>query len=119
MARERHARRVFGLLETTSGTGGLEPVAPADRRHLQVERRMLGVPAVIHEIFRGLVLHPDLRQLLVVVVIFAKMCTQSALAFLNGLHGEPPMQGFLGYRYTADYSNGSGGRPLENHDLRK
>jgi hypothetical protein len=60
----------------------LEPVAAAHRRDAQVQRRVAGVSALVHDVFRRFLLEPDLDELLAVGVVFAVMSAQSALAFV-------------------------------------
>lgn len=68
----------------------LKSVAPADRSHLQVERRMLRMPAVVQERLRGFMLLADLRQLRRRGMVFAEMGAKPALAVLYVGHVEGP-----------------------------
>ena len=52
-----------------------KPVTPADRRHHQIQRRMLRVPAFLDQIFRRLLRRTDLNQFRLRRVVFAEMST--------------------------------------------
>jgi len=69
-----------------SPRGRHESVAAADRRDLEIERRVPRVTAVIQQIFGRFALSANADQLAVGRVRLAKMATESALAFVNDLH---------------------------------
>jgi hypothetical protein len=66
---------------------GLETVAPADGRNDQVQVRVLGVSAFFYQIFRRLVAAADFYELpLVILVVLAKVGTETALTVVNVCH---------------------------------
>jgi hypothetical protein len=67
----------------------LESIASANRAHLQVQRRMSRVAAVVQQLFRRFVFAPDRGELLSARVGFAEVCAEAALAVMELLHGSP------------------------------
>lgn len=72
--------------------GCFESVTPADRRHLQVQRRMPRVTAVIEQLLRCLVASANGRDLLGLRMRLAEMETQAALSIVKLLHASPPLK---------------------------
>jgi hypothetical protein len=52
-----------------------------------MQRRMPRVTALFHQLFRRLVLHPDLHDLRVLLMVLAEVGTHPALAVVNVKHG--------------------------------
>jgi hypothetical protein len=73
-----------------SGVGRFEPIAAADRRDDQVQRRMFGMPALFDEVVGGLVAGADFDELLIAGVVLTEMSTQAALSVVDVDHGESP-----------------------------
>src|SRR5688572_30151554 len=65
---------------------GHEPVATADRRHLEVQRRMTRMSAVVEQVLRRFAMPPDADERPVRCVGLTEVRAEPALAFLNGLH---------------------------------
>ena len=63
---------IVPLLEVINGSA-----SPA-----RTQRRVAGVAALVHDVLRGLLLEPDLDELLAVGVVFAVVRAQAALAFV-------------------------------------
>jgi hypothetical protein len=64
-----------------------ESVAPADRRHHQMQRRMPRMAALFRQILGRLLRHANLNHVLIARVVFSIMSTQPALSFMNLKHG--------------------------------
>src|SRR5262245_335075 len=75
--------------------GRLEPVATADRRHLEMQRCVARVSALIHECLRPLLGLPNLDEPVVAGMLFAKMDAESALAVSQVLHRSTPKAGHM------------------------
>jgi hypothetical protein len=65
----------------------LEARAAADGGHDQVKRGVLRMAALVGEIFRRLVLRPDLNQLRLLRMALPEVDAQTTLTGLNVLHG--------------------------------
>src|SRR5215207_10608778 len=67
-----------------------EPVAAADRRHLQVERRVTRMATIVHEILRRLMAAADLREnrgaRVRALMMLAEVRAEPALAVVDLLH---------------------------------
>ena len=80
-------------LETTAplagGTivGRLEGVAATDRRHLEMQRGVLGMPALVDKVFGRFVLFVNLNDLLLLRMLLAEVSAHPALAILDWKHG--------------------------------
>lgn len=72
---------------TRSGSvGGGEAVTTADGRDFQVQRSVLGVAALFHEILRGFAFQTNLNKIGLLGMALAEMGTEAALALMNTLH---------------------------------
>src|SRR4051812_25001919 len=69
----------------------LEPGAAADRRHHQVQRRVLRVAALVHQVLGRFMLRADLHELRRWLVVFAEVGAQAALTIVYMQHVEPPI----------------------------
>src|SRR4051812_14149063 len=79
----------LGLARSTNlarGLGRLEAVASADRRDLQMERRMTRVSALVDEILGSIMADPDLNQLLTIGMRLPEVGAEPALPVLDLLH---------------------------------
>ena len=68
------------------GRGGFVGVAAADGGDAEVEVGVLGVAALVDEVFGGEVLAVDLDDLLIGRVVFTEVSAESALAVVNSEH---------------------------------
>jgi hypothetical protein len=63
-----------------------ESIAAADRSDLQVQRRMLGVTALVKQRWFRRLAGEDRHENRCFMVVLAEVVTESALSVLNGLH---------------------------------
>jgi hypothetical protein len=100
--------------------GGLEPVAPADGRHAQVQPGVLGMSTDIHHILGSFAPHADLHQLLLIGMTLAEVNAQPALTIVDSFHLNPPRTGWQHSRMETvsipRRENGSDSRTLSQHE---
>src|ERR1700722_16246158 len=75
------------ILNPRSGLGRRhEAIASADRRYLQVQRRMLRMPALVQQRLIGFFAGEDGHKHRTLRMVLAKVITKSALSAMNCLH---------------------------------
>jgi len=67
-----------------------KPIASTNRRHLQVQRRMFRMPALIQHRHFCLLARKNRYQNVGVPLVLTKVSTQPALSLMNCLHVVPP-----------------------------
>jgi hypothetical protein len=91
-------RRLSSLQPTAAQPGlilrlrRLKPIAPARRRYLQMQRRMLRMSAIFQQRLGRLMARPNLRQLRI-VMMFPKVTAQTALSIVKLQHIQAPFNG--------------------------
>ena len=68
----------------------MEAIASTDRRHLQVQRSMFRMAALIQHIQRRFMAFEDRHQRRVLRMVFPEMRTEPALPSVYRLHRRPP-----------------------------